>query len=267
MSLPRVGKSLVLGSLGLAMGLSPLAVAAPSPEATAPVVPADVKGTDGVKTYLMKIIEQTNVASADLKKVGVEYDELVTSHNNSTVEAAKAEPDKVADEIKRMRDAYQRIDSYGYEYMEGIVAGVPALMKYDTELDAGVPKAKASISDNIADVVIHAGDLTIDHEGSLNNYLIEPTVFGTNPKFVNGSATLPGFDKPINLPKPKLVLALADYSIDAYGRLKTAAAAWLPWTVSVSAFSFACEPSASIVSSFSGFLFSRVSIVSMNARI
>ncbi len=223
-----LGKTLLVGSLCLAPSLASALTAATPVETTAPVVPKDVKGMDGVKTYLMTIVEQTNVASADLKKAATEYESLVTANGNSPVAAAKAKPQEMAELIKRMRDAYQRIDSFGYEYIEGIVAGVPVLMKYDIELDAGVPRAKASMQDNIAPVVIHAGDLTIDHEGSLNNYLIEPTVFGTNDRFIDGTATLPGFDKPVGLPKVRLIVALADYSVEAYGRLRTEAKAWQP---------------------------------------
>ena len=128
-----------------------------------------------------------------------------------------------------MRDAYQRIDSYGYEYIEGIVAGVPGLTKYDVELDSGIPKAQAqSPQDPIAGVVVKCGAETLDHEGSLNNFLIEATVFGTNPKFTDGTAVLPGFDKPVNLPKAAVVEGLADYAIDGYTRLQKDSRAWQP---------------------------------------
>jgi len=216
-----LGKSVVLCSMGLF-------AAATLAETTAPTLPSDVKGTAGVKTYLLAVVEQTNTASADLKKAAGEYAKLIADNGNSAEAAAKAKPAEVAALIKQMRDAYQRIDSFGYEYIEGIVAGVPALMKYDIELDAGVPLAKAELQDNVADVKIVAGDVVIDKEGSLNNFLIEPTVFGTNPRFTDGNATLPGFDAPVGLPKPKLVVALADYAVDAYGRLKKDAIAWEP---------------------------------------
>ena len=148
--------------------------------AHAPAVPMTADGQDAVKAYLMAVITSSQKGAADLKSDAVEYGQLCDAHG-SAVAAAKAEPDKTADLVLRMRDAYERIDSYGYEYMEGIVAGVPKLIKYDIELDSGVPAKKAQLTDQIADIVIHAGNLTIDHEGSLNNFLIEPTVFGTNP--------------------------------------------------------------------------------------
>ncbi len=205
-----------------------LAVTSLVPAATqTPIIPTDVKGKEGVKTYLLTVVEQTNIAAEDLKKAATEYNQLVTAAGSPTA-AAQAKPAEVAALIQRMRDAYQRMDSFGYEYIEGIVAGVPSLMKYDIELDAGVPAKDASPDANIANVVIQAGEMKIDHEGSLNNFLVEPTVFGTNPRFIDGTATLPGFDKPVGLPKPALINALADYAVDGYGRLKKDAQSWQP---------------------------------------
>src|SRR5690606_11521415 len=100
---------------------------------------------------------------------------------------------------------------------------------YDVELDSGLPQKMAtSPYDAVAQVVIKAGDLTLNKEGSLNNFLIEPTVFGTNERFSSGQAKLPGFDGEVRLPNPKLVIALADYAIDGYSRLLKDAKAWQP---------------------------------------
>ncbi len=217
----------VLAGLLMATGMvAPMEAAMTA--AAPPMVPKDVKGSDGVKTYLLMIINSVTAANVDLSRESAEYTKLIADNGGTPESAAKAQPQKMAELILAMRDAYQRIDSYGYEYMEGIVAGVPALMKYDAELDAGIPAKGAGVQDVVANVVIHAGDVTIDHEGSLNNYLIEPTVFGTNPKFIQGTATLPGFAKPVNLPNPVLISALAAYSTEAYGRLKVDAVAWQP---------------------------------------
>ena len=197
-------------------------------QAAPPIVPSNVKGSAGVKAYLLKVLDQITVANADLTRESAAYAKLIADNGGTPESAAKAQPQQMAELILQMRDAYQRIDSFGYEYIEGIVAGVPALMKYDAELDAGIPAKGAGVQDVVANVVIHAGDITIDHEGSLNNYLIEPTVFGTNERFTKGVATLPGFSKPVNLPNPVVISALADYSTQGYARLKADADAWQP---------------------------------------
>ena len=190
--------------------------------------PAEVRNKEGVKLYLVDVVKKIRLSSANLRDAATEYRQLCTKHGGAAG-AAKAEPAKVADLIRRMRDAYQGIDSFGFEYVEGIVAGVPSLAHFDVELDSGTPKIGADASpETVANVVIKAGDLVIDHEGSLNNFLIEPTVFGTNARFVEGQATLPGFDKPVGLPKPELVVALSDYAVDGYQRLEKEATAWTP---------------------------------------
>jgi len=196
--------------------------------AAPPTLPQDVKGKDGVKAYLLAVEKQCVTATHDLKAAADEYAALVAAHGTTTA-AAQAEPQKIADLINRLRDAYQRMDSYGYEYIEGIVAGVPGLQKYDVELDSGIPKAQASSpQDQIAPVVVKHGSVTIDHEGSLNNFLVEPTVFGTNDKFTDGQAKLPGFDQPVKLPKVDVIEGLADYAVDGYARLQKDSEAWQP---------------------------------------
>lgn len=196
----------------------------------APTAP-QVTGTAGVKAYLTDTLAQIRAAATDFKTAATEYDALATAAG-SAENAAKTKPNDVAALIKRLRSDYEKIDSFGYEYIEGIVAGVPALKKYDTELDAGVPAKGAKPDDEIAQITLTgkgpAGDLQIDKEGSLNNYLIEPTVFGTNPKFISGQASLPGLGDKVGLPNPKLALALADYAIDGYRRLSKDAQAWQP---------------------------------------
>lgn len=199
------------------------AVDSPAP----PVLPSNVHGKDGVKAYLLAICKSCVDGTHKLKTAAGEYQQLVQSAGSEEA-AAKKDPAKVADLIAQMRADYQQIDSFGYEYMEGIVAGVDSLQHYDVELDSGVPKKEAGPNDQVADLVIHAGKTTVDHQGSLNNYLIEPTVYGTNAEFTAGSAALPGSDKPTNLPKAELIVALADYAVDGYGRLQADATKWQP---------------------------------------
>lgn len=194
-----------------------------------PQLPANVQGKEGVKTYLVTVVESVLKASHDLKTAAQTYDKIVTTHNNDVAAAAKNNPREIASLINDMRRAYERIDSYGFEYVEGIVAGVPSLSHYDVELDSGLPARMATSPDDaIAPVIITGQGVNLNREGSLNNFLIEPTVFGTNDAFSAGKAALPGFEGQVSLPRPKLVLALADYAIDGYTRLLKDSKAWNP---------------------------------------
>ena len=195
--------------------------------AKAPKVALHGHGKDGVKQYLLSICQQVVIASHDLKKTADVY-AVLCEQAGSPVKAAASHPKQMAKLIKQMRDAFRRIDSFGYEYVEGIVAGVPSLAKYDVELDAGLPREGASPDDDVAPVKIDGGDVQLNEAGSLNNFLLEPTVFGTHDRFVGGAAYLPGFDGQVNLPKARLLVALAAYAVDGYSRLLVDAKAWQP---------------------------------------
>ena len=197
---------------------------------TAPEIPADVQGKDGVKAYLLTVARDVKAAADDLKRHADAYAVLIAEHNGNYAAAAKAEPKKMAELVLALREDYKRVDSFGYEYIEGIVAGVPSLADYDVELDAGLPAKGAGPDDDIAPVKITAGKLTLDREGSLNNFLIEPTVFGTNPRFAGASVTLKELDpqKPVRVPNAELIVALADYAVDGYARMLASAEAWQP---------------------------------------
>ena len=219
------------GVLGGASAWGPArATAAVDPDAEPgpPPVPQVSAGGAGVKRYLMAVIASSRSGAADLRRDAGQYADLCRQYGSPSA-AATAQPQRVATLVHRCRNDYKRVDSYGYEYMEGIVAGVPSLIKYDVELDSGVPMKGAGVQDQVADITLNTPDATIDKQGSLNNFLIEPTVYGTNPLFVAArDVTLPGYSAPINLPKPGLLVALADYAVDGYARLDHDARAWQP---------------------------------------
>ena len=55
------------------------------------------------------------------------------------------------------------------------------------------------------------------------------TVYGTNPKFVAvRDVSLPTFAGPVNLPRPGLLVALADFAVAHYADLDRDARAWQP---------------------------------------
>ena len=198
-------------------------------EPTAPHVPQSAQGDGSVKDYLLAVVASARSGAADLRDDAGSYAALVARHGNDAAAAARAEPELTAKLVRRMRNEYKRIDSFGYEYVEGIVAGVPSLTKYDVLLDSGVKAEGAGVQDQVADIVIVAPDATVDHQGSLNNFLIEPTVYGTNPKFVAATdVALPGFAAAVNLPKPGLIVKLADFAVEHYAELDRDARAWQP---------------------------------------
>src|SRR5262249_31587275 len=119
----------LVGAALTAAGAAPAGYSSPAADAAIapPTVPADVKGKDGVKAYLLAVATQCNDASKSLKTHADEYAALIKQSGGDYAKAAKADPANIAALVKAMQGDYRRIDSYGYEYIEGIVAGVPSL--------------------------------------------------------------------------------------------------------------------------------------------
>ena len=136
-----------------------------------------------VKSYLISKLEEMNAASEDFVKNSEAYAALVAA-NGGLVEAAyKADPKKVERLVTKLQENYKAMDSFGYETVEGIVAGVPSLSAYDTYLDAGVPESKGP--ENVAPVVLDLGNgKKIDKQGCLFTYIIEPMLWSGDKRWV-----------------------------------------------------------------------------------
>ena len=166
--------------LTLSIFLLSLLVSAPAHAETT----ADVTG---VKTYLVKTVEKMKAASSS----------FVT--NAEAYNTALAKGEDVQPLIKKLQEDYKAMDSFGYETVEGIVAGIDSLAPYDTYLDSGTPKTAGS--DNMAPVTLDLGKgQKIDQEGALFTYIIEPALWGSNAKWMTDS-------KKGKVPRPEVLLA------------------------------------------------------------
>ena len=79
--------------------------------------------------------------------------------------------------VAKMQENYKAIDSFGYETVEGIVAGVPSLADYDIYLDAGVPQSEGPDGVSPVVLILENGE-KIDKQGALFTYIIEPALWG-----------------------------------------------------------------------------------------
>lgn len=209
--------------------------------ASAPVFPlhaalpakADVAtaGSENVKHYLVGAVEKMDSAAADFVVAAEAYSKLLAAHGGDyakTLTEARPETQAV---IKRLRGDYESMDSYGYETVEGIVAGVPALSDFDVYLDAGVPKAEAAADKPAAPVTLKLSNgETIDGEGCLFTYLIEPSLWGGNPKYVV-PADVDGDGKIApreSLPKVEIITATATDVRAKIAELLVASKGWKP---------------------------------------
>lgn len=146
-----------------------------------------------VKKYLVNTVTDMQTASQDFVKNADAYAAIIAAHQGDYTAAYQAEPKQIDGLIAKMQDNYKAMDSYGYETVEGIVAGVDSLADYDIYLDAGVPKSEGP--DDVAPVVLVLGNgQKIDREGSLFTHLIEPALWSGNPKWgvaISQTKTLP----------------------------------------------------------------------------
>ena len=172
-------------------------------------------------------------AATDFEKNAVEYQRIIDAANGDYAKALQTSREKILSLVRAMQENYKAMDSFGYETIEGIVAGVKPLQDFDVYLDAGVPKSQESPGATIAPVVLQTKTgRVIDHEGCLFTYIIEPALWGGNPHFVirsdvNGDGKI----------EPKESLPLADVmlaaAVDVHKKINELAAAsgvWKPTT-------------------------------------
>ena len=173
-----------------------------------------------VKSYLLQGLEKVKAASEDFVANSEAYSKLVADHGGSVEAAYKADPKKLEKSLAKMQENYKAMDSFGYETIEGIVAGVPSLADYDIYLDAGVPASEGP--DDVAPVMLDLGNgKKIDKEGALFTYIIEPMLWGGDPRW--GTAVDGG--KKV-LPRPEILAAAAQDVNRKLGELLADAKAW-----------------------------------------
>ena len=163
-----------------------------------------------MKAYLTKTVDAMKVASEDLVAASGEYSAALEAKDLTKADTL----------VKRMQEDYKKIDSFGYETVEGIVAGVESLAHYDIYLDAGVPAAEGP--EDVAPVVLDLGNgEKIDHQGSVFTYILEPALWGGDARWgkeVGGK----------KLPRPEVLTAAAKDADRVIGELKRDSHAWNP---------------------------------------
>lgn len=157
-----------------AVGLAALSLFSASAEET--------ETAASVKAYLVNVVKEMKKASADFVKASEEYSRLVKTHGGVS-KAYEADSDKLEALLTRMQGDYRAMDSFGYETVEGIVAGVDSLAHYDIYLDAGVP-AKEGPEDVAPVTLVLPNGEKIEQEGALFTYIIEPALWGGDERWV-----------------------------------------------------------------------------------
>jgi hypothetical protein len=191
--------------------------------------PAAVSNVEGVKSYLVSTVTKMDAAAHDFTKSAQAYAAIIDSYQGDYAKAYAAKKSEIDALVKAMQDDYKAMDSYGYETVEGIVGGVDSFTHYDRDLDAGVPQAPGA--DNVAEIVLTLRDgSAIDHQGSLFTYIIEPTLWGGDKRWI-APLDLDGDGKIASresLPKAEVLLAAAADVSTRIDALLADAKAWSP---------------------------------------
>ncbi len=231
--LPRALFSLAL-ALGISLGNVGVARAAdPAKPAAGTGRNSSSTTGDSVKRHLILHVEKMDRAAVEFEQAARAYQELIAAHGGDYAKALAAARPEVLKLVEALRAGYQAMDPFGYENVEGIVAGVASLNEFDTYLDAGVPKAEAAADKPAAPVTLKlANGETVDGEGCLFTHIIEPALWGTQPKWVvpidlNGDGKI---DPRESLPRAELIAAAGADVRKKIGELLAASRAWEPTT-------------------------------------
>jgi hypothetical protein len=207
--------------------LAAVLVRAPAESASLPPAGSDVKG------YLLEALGRIEQASEEFLANAIAWQKLVDANGGDPVKAFAQSPDEVMRLVAALRENYKAMDSFGYETIEGIVAGVPKLSDFDVYLDAGVPKDQAGSGTPVAPVVLALPDGSrIDREGCLFTYLVEPMLWGSNKKLIvpvdldrNGK-----IGPRESLPRADILVTVARDVRTKIHELRETAIAWRPST-------------------------------------
>jgi hypothetical protein len=179
---------------------------------------------EGAKKYLLDRVAKMHEASVDFVSAAQEYNALVKKNGGQVSKAYEADSKGMDRLLGRMQEDYKRMDSYGYETVEGIVAGIPSLVAYDVYLDSGTPASEGG--ETVAPVVLVMEDgAKVDRQGSLFTCLIEPTLWAGDKRWVS-EVSVAGRKK--YFPKPGFIVAVAKDAERKISELQKDCASWNP---------------------------------------
>ncbi len=201
-----------------------------TPEATpeATEAPAAV-GVNATKDYLVTrgadMLKQITQIQGDAQK----YFEALKAVNFDYAKAWSANRADLKAWVTDARNTFILAHN-DYEHIEGIVAGVPTLSKYDTWIDAGPPASQDP--QNAYDWTLTLDDgRTFEKPGNLFHWLLETTLWGTQPEHTGLRVDFDGNGKDERgdaLPDAHFWLAISNAFVDAATQLNTAINGWTP---------------------------------------
>jgi len=185
-------------------------------------------GLEAVKQYMEEHATRMLEGSRKMSRAAEEYYEVAQEHHFKYPSLWNKYRQQIIGWTEEMKKAWLA-SSNSYEVMEGIVAGIPSLAKYDLILDAGNPGTE---KEDVApyDLTLPDGKV-LKRPGNLFHHLLEPALWGTRKEFVAMEADLNGNGK-IELgevlPKADLIHAFAKTHTEWTEKMLKDIQAWRP---------------------------------------
>ncbi len=188
----------------------------------------ETEGLREVKAFTLENAAQLVAGSKRLRDAVADYAAIIEANSDDYEAAWSADGAKLAEAVTRIRTTWLAA-SDSYENIEGIVAGVPSLVKYDLILDAGNP---AGAEADVAPYDLGLPDGTVlQRPGSLFHTITEPLYWGGDTGNARAEVDLDG-DGTIEpgevLFETNLALGAAEGLVKWSGKLAADIEAWQP---------------------------------------
>ena len=183
-----------------------------------------------IKEYTLSNAGDMQAATATLRAVAGDYNELLAAHGFDYRAAWTAQAEELRVLVDAGREAWVAA-STAYELSEGIIAGVPSLAYYDVWIDAGPSGAEDPTEALDWTLTIEAGRV-MESPGNLFHHLTEPVLWGTMDDWSGARVDLDR-DGAVgmvgdSLPEVKMFLAVAGAIDDAATEMGQAVDGWDP---------------------------------------
>jgi hypothetical protein len=222
--------SLLAAALATALCATLASTAAASPAHTGSS--AATPNYAGIKTYLLGRSKSLVNELGVIQKRAERYYALAKSEQFSYPRLWSRHRAEVASLLTGLKPAFDRAHK-AYEEEEGIIAGVPSLARYDVIMDSGTSAADDPQTAVPFDLKLPSGKV-FPKPGNFFHALLEPTIWGTDSRFVAPGRVRPDLDGDGKvefgevLPDAGVLVATAR-SFASYARKSNAAArAWQP---------------------------------------
>jgi len=186
-------------------------------------------GLDKTKVFMLNHAEKLHMVAYDMQKEANEYYSLIKNCDFDYAKCWSKNRTVLTNDVKEFKEAWIE-SSNNYEIIEGLVAGIPTLVKYDLILDAGIAASEGDEDIAPFDLTLIDGKV-LKKPGNHFHNLLEPAIWGTIDKYIGKKVDLNGdgtVTKGEALPEAKFLLSVTNSFEKWTKNLLEDAKAWKP---------------------------------------